>query len=341
MFQAKRSPLRKAKVLVVEDEPDNLELLATICMFQGYEVKRCAHGKSAIDLAKIDPPHLILLDVSMPEMDGFSVCKILKSDRTTQDIPIIFISALKQIEDKIQGFEFGGNDYITKPFQVEEVIVRIENQLSLFYLQAELKAKNQQLEIEINKRLAAEKKLLKLNQKLSKLAVKDGLTSIANRHCLDQFLTKEWCRGQREQFSLGLILCDIDYFKLYNDCFGHQQGDTCLQKVAQAIAKAAQRPADLVARYGGEEFAIVLPRTTADNALQVAEKIRVQVKNLDIYHPHSLVSDRLSLSLGVTAVIPSFQSSHKQLLLTADQALYQAKKQGRDRAVFNYVKSET
>ncbi len=137
----------------------------------------------------------------MPEIDGYAVCQILKSDRTTQNIPIIFISVLKEVKDKTQAFKYGGNDYITKPFEIEEVIARVENQLKLHYLQAELKAKNQQLETEIRHRLAIEKKLLKLNQKLNKLATIDGLTGIVNRHYFDDLFTKEWRRGQREKFS--------------------------------------------------------------------------------------------------------------------------------------------
>ena len=125
-------------------------------------------------------------------------------------------------------------------------------------------------------------------------------------------------------------LCDIDYFKQYNDRFGHQQGDTCLKQVAKAIASSVSLPADVVARYGGEEFALILPRTSTDNALQIAEKIRVKINNLNISHPSSLVSDRVTLSLGVTSVIPSYKYTKKQLLITADKALYQAKKQGRN-----------
>lgn len=161
----------------------------------------------------------------------------------------------------------------------------------------------------------------------------DGLTQIANRRIFDEFLTREWQRGQREKHTLSLILCDIDYFKLYNDSLGHQSGDLCLKKVAQTILNTVNRPADLVARYGGEEFAVILPQTPAKNALQVAETIRLQVKQLYLSHPESLVSDYISLSLGVTSIVPQPKYTKKQLLITADKALYQAKKQGRDRAV--------
>ena len=324
---------KKETILVVDDRADNTELLSIMLTLQGYEVEQSNRGIKAIEIAKARPPDLILLDVSMPEMDGFEACQRLKADPDTIDIPVIFISALDKVSDKIKAFEYGGNDYITKPFQVEEVVARVRNQLQISRLKTELKAKNTRLEQELSKRKSIEKKLLEVNQQLSKLATLDGLTQLANRRKFDEFLSREWQRGQREQHCISLIFCDIDYFKLYNDSFGHQSGDLCLQKVAQAIVSAVKRPADLVARYGGEEFAVILPQTPATNALLVAEKIRQRVKQLDLCHPRSLVSDRVSLSLGVTCAVPNSRYTTDRLLVTADRALYQAKEQGRDRAV--------
>jgi len=334
---AKRMVFSQAKILVVEDQPDNLEFLSIMLSNQGYKVAQSDRGLSAIEMVKVDPPDLILLDISMPEMDGFEVCQILREDPRAQDIPIIFISALNEVEDKTKAFNFGGNDYVTKPFDIEEVLVRIENQLKNYYLQIELKAKTQRLEKENRELLAAEKKLSVLNQKLNQLASLDSLTKIANRHRFDEFLVREWQRGKRENFSLSLILSDIDHFKLYNDHFGHQAGDTCLTNVALAISKTVNRPADLVARYGGEEFAIILPRTPAKNALQLAQKIRLAVAQLKLPHPQSLTSNAVSLSLGVSSVIPSSQHTIKQLLVTADKALYQAKNQGRNQAILKLL----
>ncbi|HEY9767326.1 MAG TPA: diguanylate cyclase [Coleofasciculaceae cyanobacterium] len=328
---------RSAKILIVDDCLDNLELLSTILIIHGYEIEQTNHGNLVLETAKVKSPDLILMDISMPEMDGFQVCQRLKAEPDTQDIPIIFISALTETNNKIKAFEYGGNDYITKPFQVEEVIARVSNQLQINRLKLELKAKNARLEQELLKRQSIEKELLNLNQQLSKLAALDGLTQIANRRVFDECLTREWQRGQREKATLSLILCDVDYFKLYNDSFGHQAGDLCLKKVAQAILNTVNRPADLVARYGGEEFAIILPQTPAKNALQVAETIRFQVKQLYLSHPESLVNNYISLSLGVTCIVPQAKYSKKQLLVAADKALYQAKKQGRDRAILTII----
>lgn len=166
---------------------------------------------------------------------------------------------------------------------------------------------------------------------MQRLATLDGLTGLPNRRRFDEYLDQEWRRLRREQVPLSLILCDIDFFKLYNDTYGHQAGDTCLISVASAIAQAVKRPADLVARYGGEEFAVILPNTTQNGALQVAEAIRVAVQDLKIVHSHSLVSQYVTLSLGVATMVPDCDTSPEILLKAADEALYQAKALGRDR----------
>ena len=333
MFQSEQTQYHQAKILIVDDKIDNLELLSAICTMRGFEAFVSNCGESTVELAEKVRPHVILLDICMPQVNGFTVCQRLKDNSLTKEIPVIFISVLNRIGNKTQAFQLGGNDYITKPFEVEDVIARIENQLKFYYVQTELKAKNQQLVKEVQERQAAETRLLKLNDKLSKLATSDSLTNIGNRHYFNEILAKEWKRAERERSPLSFILCDIDYFKLYNDCFGHQAGDICLQQVAQEISETVNHSGDLVARYGGEEFAIILPQTKAEDASLVAEKIRQQIKKLNISHPHSLVSDRITLSLGVTSVIPDDQYSEIQLLATADKALYEAKKQGRDRAV--------
>ncbi|MEL6495164.1 MAG: diguanylate cyclase [Cyanobacteria bacterium J06623_7] len=328
-----------AKILIVDDSAENLDFLETILTIRGHEVEKCDRATVAIKRAKASIPDLILLDINMPEIAGVSVCRLLQQHSVTSKIPVVFITVIPDLNNKARVFKLGGNDYITQPFEIEEVIVRVESQLKFCHLQAELEAKNKQLEMEIKRRQAMELKLLELNQKLHRMAIVDGLTNISNRRHFDKFLMREWQRGKREQFSLGLILGDIDYFQLYNDRFGHQKGDICLKKVARAIASSVNRPGDLVARYEGEKFAIILPRTSAENALLVAEKIRLAVKALNIYHPGSLVSDRISLSLGVSAVMPSSDSSSGQLLVTADKALNLAQDRGYNCSVLSLIAS--
>ncbi len=193
--------------------------------------------------------------------------------------------------------------------------------------------RNLQLQQEIEERHRAEAKLQQLNQQLQQLSRIDGLTSIHNRRSFDEGLDKEWRRLRREQQPLSIILCDVDHFKQYNDTYGHQAGDVCLQAVASAIDKSVKRPADMVARYGGEEFVVLLPNTPLPGATHIAEMIRTAIEALRIPHKASSVSDQVTLSLGVAAVIPNTQQSQTELLEAADAALYRAKKQGRNQVI--------
>lgn len=332
-----QSLAEKEKVLVIDDSSDNLELLSYILTFKGYEVVTSDRGQKALEIARTNPPDIILLDIGMPEMDGYEICQRLRSGENTKDIPIIFVSAWNQGNNKTRAFRYGGNDYITKPYQMEEVIARVDNQLQIQRLKTELENKNQRLSQELLRQKNQERQLLKINQKLGKLVNIDSLTQLANRHRFDEFLTREWYRRRRDNSSLSLIICDIDYFKLYNDRFGHMAGDECLKQVAEVISQGVKRPADLAARYGGEEFAIILPQTPAQNALKVAERIRLNISQLQIPHPLSLIDDYVSLSLGVSCIEPDSKATEQQLLSAADEALYEAKKQGRTRAVLKVV----
>ncbi len=321
---------KKEYILVVDDTPPNLQLLLTMLSRKGYEAHGVTDGATALANANEQLPDLVLLDINMPNMNGFQVCQNLKSSDLTREIPVIFISARDEVLDKVQAFAVGGVDYITKPFQIAEVLARVENQLTLRRLQRQLQEQNERLKQEIHSRIIAETLLQEANAKLERLVNLDGLTQLANRRCFDEYLEQEWQRLARERQPLSLIMCDIDFFKNYNDTYGHIAGDDCLRKVSLLIKQSVRRPADLAARYGGEEFVLVLPNTDIEGSIQVAEVIRQKLLDLKLPHEDSAVSKFVTLSMGVTSLIPKLDSQPSVLLTSADYALYRAKELGRN-----------
>ncbi|RMF21285.1 MAG: diguanylate cyclase, partial [Cyanobacteria bacterium J083] len=300
------------KIVIVDDNLHNLALLQSILLEEGYEIRKAINGSMALMGIMAAPPDLILLDINMPEMDGYQVCEQLKSQTSTKDIPVIFLTAYDQMEDKVKGFEAGAVDYITKPFQTEEVLIRVKNQLKIRKLQQQLEAKLEQvkqqnllLEKEIKAKEATQQALNFANQKLQKLATIDGLTQIPNRRRFDDYLQEEWQRNQRYQIPLSLIMCDVDYFKQYNDHYKHRAGDKCLQKIAQALQNSVKRSSDLAARYGGEEFACILGNTDTQGATKVAYRIQQTIKQLQIPHAYSQVSNYVTISMGIATMIPT------------------------------------
>ncbi|MEA5577419.1 PleD family two-component system response regulator [Anabaena sp. UHCC 0451] len=321
------------QILIVDDNPDNLRLLSKMLESKGFKIKKTVSGEIAIQAARIEPPDLILLDINMPDMNGYEVCRQLKSQKQTQHIPIIFISALDQTADKIMAFEMGGVDYITKPFQELEVLARVKNQLIIYQQNRQLIQQNQQLQQEIKERQRFEAALLAANQQLQLFALLDGLTGVANRRKFDEYLNLEWQKLAREKLPISLLFCDVDFFKNYNDTYGHLTGDDCLKQIAQTIKLSVKRPADLLARYGGEEFAVILSNTNNQGAIYLAENIRQKVYDLKIPHSQSRVDDFVTLSIGVATILPDVVISPDTLIEVGDKALYTAKAQGRNRIV--------
>ena len=491
-------------ILIVDDNPNNLQLLSQSLKKVGYKILIAQSGTRAIEIAKANHPDLILLDVMISNVDGFATCHHLKSNPSTKDIPVIFMTALKETKNKIQGFKLGAVDYITKPIKEEELLARIETHLSLqslrqnlaqdaaqqkllgkisdrirqsldlkliletateeirafldcdlvwlaqinnqsisikayassgitidfeeqipydrfllnlknhqhicstnnvngniFYSKPDLqnkthkievnKTKNRKQKIEtildaqsllnpqarliapilINANQSADPATVKntlwgwliadqyklsrqweireidlleklttqlaigikqglLHQQLSKLAIIDSLTNIYNRRYFDQQLYKEWYRLKRTSSPLSLIVCDVDCFKKYNDTYGHQLGDECLQKVAKAISTTLKRPGDVLTRYGGEEFAAILPHTPESGAIKVAEDMRIAVKELNIPHLDSSADSVVTISVGIASVIPDSENNPDLLLKAADLSLSQSKERGRD-----------
>jgi len=451
----------KGSILLVDDIPENLQLLSDLLVKIGYTVRSVTSGRMALKTVKVKRPDVILLDIKMPEMDGYQVCQSLKADENLRNIPVIFISALDDIFDKVAAFNSGGIDYITKPFQIEEVVARLDNQLTIQrqqrLLEKEITTRRETEEVlyqsrallasvlnssldgiaamqairapttgeiedfrclvvnpviarafgsnreemigklvlkrflsrfeselferfveivetgeplerdfyypsgesswfhfvavklgdgfavtirDITARKQTELALQDANRKLEQLANLDALTQVANRRCFNNRLKAEWFKQAQEHQPLSLILFDLDSFKRYNDYYGHLAGDDCLFKIAQAVYQFVrhqniERPADLVARYGGEEFTVLLPHTDLQGAMTVATRIQAAVHNLAIPHAKSDVKDIVTVSLGISSVIPSHDVKPDTMIANADKALYHAKEQGRDRYCTN------
>ncbi|MEM6611200.1 MAG: diguanylate cyclase [Cyanobacteria bacterium P01_C01_bin.72] len=453
------------QILIVDDLPENVRLLSSLLSEQGYGVSSATDGKMALSLVEQQSPDLILLDIMIPQLNGYQVCRHLKSGANTKHIPIIFLSGLDSEFDKVEAFKVGGVDYITKPFFVEEVIFRVKAQLSSIQQQQKFRQilseqiterriaerelnksralltglldssldgvaafeairdhqskiidfrwlianpvaamtvggtidslKGKRLFVEgspgklfdglfesfvqvvetctvleqeyyynsfslktwfhivavklgdgfamtfrdISDRKQIETTLKKANLRLTYQANIDSLTQIANRRRFDEYITQEWSRCAREREYLSLLLCDVDYFKAYNDTYGHQAGDSCLYEVAKAIERAVKRPADVAFRYGGEEFAVILPHTEGQGAIRVAEEIHEQIQEQKIVHASSQVSEYVTLSVGISSIIPDTRTSPHNLISAADSALYDAKLKGRNRVIYRSVET--
>jgi len=293
---------KRHTILIVDDMPANIEVLDNV-LADDYEILFATTGADAVEIATDQLPDIILLDVVMPDMDGYEVCARLKANPQTRDIPIIFITAMNQEEEESRGLNAGGIDYITKPIRPSIVRARVRNHLELKQYRDYLK----------------------------ELSALDGLTGIANRRKFDECLDYEWRRARRNQTPISLLMVDIDFFKSYNDHYGHLAGDDCLKRLAQILKETARRPADLAARYGGEEFALLLPETDIAGALRVAERLQERIKSAHIPHEFSPVASHVTLSIGVAATVPSDSQLSQQLIESADSCLYAAKKGGRNR----------
>jgi two-component system, chemotaxis family, response regulator WspR len=315
-------------VLLVDDQAIVAEALRLMLANQpDIELHVCGNAASALPLARALRPTVILQDLVMPEVDGFTLVRFFRADPDLATIPIIVLSSKEDPRDKSRAFEIGASDYLVKIPDRIELIARVRAHSRSFLAQLErdeayrtLAALTHQLEVK--------------NAELSRLSTVDGLTGLANRRRFDEVLEQECRRARREVAPLTLIMTDVDFFKKYNDSYGHQGGDECLRRVAAVLAQGARRPADLAARYGGEEFALVLPHTTLEGAAVVAETLRAGVAALNLVHAASSVASHVTLSLGVAVAEPSEpELSPGGLLERADAALYEAKRGGRNRFV--------
>jgi diguanylate cyclase (GGDEF)-like protein len=354
---------RKNRILVVDDVPVNVQLLTTYLTSVGYEVFTARDGEEALEKVTATQPDLVLLDVMMPKLNGFEVCERVKSDPTTRIIPVIMVTALNEIEDKIKATESGADDFVSKPFNKLELLTRVKSLLRIKQLHDELRAKVKELEL--------------ARERLRQLAITDGLTGLYNHRYLKEHLEQELLRANRHQLRVSVAMLDIDHFKKFNDTYGHPAGDAILRTLGRLL-KDNIRKIDLAARYGGEEFCLVLVETSKTAAVIAAEKVRriveaypfdisndgLQLSTLAPWTPHPVTEEarpslanvaanvaiaedhngksasanpfiynhRLTISMGI-ATFPDDAVELGQLIEVADQRLYRAKKQGRNQVV--------
>lgn len=320
----------KGDILIVDDTPDNLRILSALLVEKQYKVRSVISGELALTVAQEAQPDLILLDVMMPDMNGYDVCKALKSKETTSDIPIIFLSALDAPIDKVKAFEVGGIDFITKPFHTEEVIVRIDTQLKLRQIKQELQIMNAELEKRVRKRtIQLETEISerrKAQQELLHLALHDDLTGLPNRALLMKRLKLALKDAKEHEDSrFAVFFLDCDRFKLVNDSLGHSIGDQLLIAIARRI-ESCLPAGSTIARLGGDEF-IILLENIADEAsvIRIAEAIQQEVKT-----PYQLEQHEFSTSVSIGIVIgnPSYEAP-EHILRDADAAMYKAKEAGK------------
>jgi diguanylate cyclase (GGDEF)-like protein len=292
----------KCRILVIDDEKTNLLILHRI-LSPEYIILTAKSGSEGLKRAASERPDLILLDIIMPDISGFDVLKALKDDPDLRDIPIIIITGLDNEEDEEKGLLMGAVDYIFKPFKNAIVLARVRTHIQIV-------------------------QYIRMIEHLNRM---DPLTGIPNRRCFNERMVIEWKRAVRENKPVSLMMIDVDKFKNYNDTYGHPQGDALLQAISKLFVSIARRPLDVAARLGGEEFGILLPDTPADIANVMAEKVRVQVENTSIPLANRSSLTSITISIGVTSLVPTELSKIEDFIARADANLYTAKKTGRNR----------
>ncbi|KPY35868.1 Diguanylate cye [Pseudomonas syringae pv. papulans] len=313
-----------AMVLLVDDQAMIGEAVRRgLAGHESIDFHFCADPHQAIAQAVQIKPTVILQDLVMPGLDGLTLVREYRSNPLTRDIPIIVLSTKEDPLIKSAAFTAGANDYLVKLPDNIELVARIRYHSRSYMTLLQRDEAYRALRV-------SQQQLLDTNLVLQRLMNSDGLTGLSNRRHFDEYLELEWRRAVREQTQLSLLMIDVDYFKPYNDNFGHLEGDEALRQVAKAIRNSCSRPSDLPARYGGEEFAMVLPNTSPGGARLLAEKLRQSVSGMNIPHMAPAPGSSLTVSIGVATVTPQLGMHSRQLILDADKGLYQAKNNGRN-----------
>ncbi|GAB4175989.1 MAG: diguanylate cyclase [Rhodocyclaceae bacterium] len=315
------------RVLVIEDSRTTLDAVCRQLERLGIAAVAAANGAAGLEAYEREKPDLVLLDIILPDIDGFQVAERIRAkERNGEWTPIVFLTARNTDEDLERGIAAGGDDYLAKPVSATVLGAKLRAMQRILQMRGSLVALTRKLDV--------------ANRELRRLSSIDGLTGIANRRQFDETFAREWRRSVRMKRPLALVLCDIDFFKQYNDMYGHQAGDECLCRVARAIEASVRRPGDRVTRFGGEEFTVVLPETDAKGAAALADKVRAAVEAMAIPHLGSEAAQVVTISAGCASMMPKAADRASDLLHWADAALYEAKRHGRNRIV-SYTLPET
>lgn len=316
-------------VLLVDDQAIVAEAVRrALASEREIDFHYCAHPDQAVRTAEEVRPTVILQDLVMPGTDGLTLVRAYRANEATRDVPIIVLSTKEEPAIKSAAFASGANDYLVKLPDSVELIARVKYHSRSYVNMLQRDEAYRALR-------RSQQELLRANLELRRLTHSDGLTGLSNRRYLDEFLSAEWKRAERERTEVSLLMIDVDYFKPYNDTYGHVAGDNVLRSVATTIRREIRQPRDLVARFGGEEFAVVLPGTGSAGARLLAEKMRRDVAGLALPHVGSAVSEHLTISIGVATLTPAPGLAETALIEEADAALYRAKRDGRNRVAFS------
>jgi len=322
------------KLLIVDDETIVRTILSSMIKGWDYEVILAANGEEAWTLLQtIHEPVILLVDWIMSGMDGIELCKKIKQSEKARSAHVIMLTVKSEIEDMVVGFAAGADDFLSKPVDPRELSSRLSVGRRILKYKYELEQRNSILQATTKAMEKIMEELNVANEKLRILSMLDEVTGIPNRRSLEDYLAREWGYALRKGEPLTLIMVDADFFKLYNDTYGHQAGDECLRKVASVLNNNITRSGDLVARYGGEEFIVALRNTDTLDGQKVGEYLRQRVEGLGIPHSASEIAPYVTISLGVATMVPETNHCQSALIEKADQALYQAKNSGRNRWV--------
>lgn len=318
-------------VLVVDDRPENLLVVESVLEGLDLEIFKVTSGNDALALMLDHEFEIVILDIQMPEMDGFEVADLMKGMEKTRHIPIIFLTAIYKEEASVfKGYEVGAVDYLFKPIQPIILRSKVNVFINLYKQKEEIRRQAVMLEDRLKELLHVQK----VKSQLENLSQIDGLTGIPNRRALDQYLKRHWELAQNGSLSISFLMIDIDCFKAYNDNYGHLQGDQCLIRVAQVLSQSLEQEKEcFVGRFGGEEFSVVLPNRNQQEATMVAQHIHENLHHLAIVHEYSSLSDIVTVSIGTISIVPTEGVTIKEFIDCADKALYEAKRRGRNRVV--------